>query len=408
MEKSFRDICRELYKDSEEYYHRWYHERPVIITPSRTEELRELHRILYKCIDFMSLHYIDYTEKYMPLSEKEMQILEYQSRFPFKAGTYRPDYLLTQDGKLKLCEITSRFFAHGIFLSYFAEEAADNFMKSFPCAKRNCRYEELMNYMYEITGNAEKIFVLKSSDKTSAIKFYKMFYEYFGKSVTILEAEDVEKNISNWNGNFIISALNQKDILSFSMDTIKAMIDSSMYNDFRTIFLVHDKRFMKLWFTDEFTDAFLSKEETEFLRNHSIKTYICADAEKDSDTKSVMNEAYLKKDKYILKHYCLGKSEKVYAGILTPESEWKKLFDSGAVKDMIVQPFLNQKTFPVVWEGTHFNDYLCGMMLCVNDRFFDSGMFRTSSCPVTNKTDDRKSCAVATDCTELYPYGDIL
>ena len=121
-----------------------------------------------------------------------------------------------------------------------------------------------------------------------------------------------------------------------------------------------------------------------------------------------MSDAYLHKNAYILKHYCLGKSEKVYAGSLTPESEWKELFDSGSVKDMIMQPFLEQRTFHTNWEGTPFDDYACGMMLCVDDKFFDSGLFRASSCPVTNKVDDRKICAVATNYKELYAYGDIL
>ena len=205
--KSMMEICHELYHDSEEYYLRWYHERPVIISPSRTEELRKLHRILHRCIEFMSAHYTEYVEKYMPLSKKEMEILEYQSRFPFKAGTYRPDYLLTADGNLKLCEITSRFFGHGIFLSYFAETAADRFMKKFPGSKRNSRYDELIDYMLEITGDRKNIFVLKSADRTSAIGFYKKLYEFYGKTVTVLEAEEVEKNVSSWNGNFLISAL---------------------------------------------------------------------------------------------------------------------------------------------------------------------------------------------------------
>ncbi|MBO4404524.1 MAG: hypothetical protein J5780_04245 [Treponema sp.] len=281
-------------------------------------------------------------------------------------------------------------------------------MKKFPDSKRNSRYEELINCMLEITGDSKNIFVLKSADRTSAIGFYKKLYEFYGKTVTVLEAEEVEKNVSSWNGNFLISALNQKDILSFSMDTIKAMIDSRMYNDFRTVFLVHDKRFMRLWFKDDFTGRFLTDEETDFIRKHAIETYVCAESATDSETARAMNDAYLHKEKYILKHHRLGKSEKVYAGVLSSDEEWKALFDSGAVNEMIMQPFLKQKTFPVVWEGKTFDDYICGMMLCVDDRYFDSGMFRASSCPVTNKTDDRKACAVASDCRELYDYGDLL
>lgn len=408
MENSFTQVCETLYSEKENYYHRWYHERPIIITPERTEELRRLHGILYKCIEFMANHYEEFVNRYMPLSPKEMEILAYQSKYPFKAGTYRPDYLITPNGDLKLCEITSRFFGHGIFMTYYAEKAADKFISQHPGTHRESRFEEMMQHMLGIVGDKQKIYVLKSSDRTSEIALYKPFYEHFGKSVTIYEADEVEKNIGEWNGNFVISALNQKDILSYSMETIKAMIDSGMYSDFRTIFLSHDKRFMRMWFEDDFTGRFLTAEDAQFIRNHAIKTFVCAEASSNPNVAAAMSDAYQHKDGYILKHYCLGKSEKVYAGPLTPESEWKALFDSGSVKDMIMQPFLEQRTFHTNWEGTPFDDYACGMMLCVDDKFFDSGMFRASSCPVTNKVDDRKICTVATDCTELCAYGDIL
>ena len=403
-ETNFWKVCKELYGDQESYYHRWYHEKPMVITPERNEELREMHRVLYKCVDYMAHHYEEFVDKYMPLSEKEMEILEYQRKYPFLAGTFRPDYLVTEDGELKLCEITSRFFGHGIFMTYFAEAAARKFMESHPDGKRESLFEEMMQSALDIVGDKQEIYVLKSSDKTSEIKLYKPFYEYFGKKVTILEADEVEGRIDDWNGKFVISALNQKDILSYSMDTIKAMIDSRMYNDFRTVFLIHDKRFMQLWYTPEFTRNFLTDDEADFLGKHAIETYIC----KDKASAGILEKAYADKDSYILKHFRLGKSEKVYAGPLTDENQWKSLFDGGAVKDMIIQPFLHQKTYRTIWEGTPFDDYVCGMMLCIDDKYFDSGLFRTSSCPVTNVVDDRKAFPVVTNDERIISCGDVL
>ena len=366
---NFWNVCKRLYGEQESYYHRWYHEKPMVITPERNEELREMHRVLYKCVEYMATNYADFTDKYMPLSEKEMEILEYQGKHPFLAGTFRPDYLVTEDGELKLCEITSRFFGHGIFMSYFAEAAANNFMEKHPGSKRESLYEQMMQSALDIVGDKDEIYVLKSSDKTSEIKLYKPFYEHFGKKVTILEADEVEARINDWNGKFVISALNQMDILSYSMNTIKAMIDSRMYNDFRTVL-----------------------------------TWIC----KDKSSEEILKKAYADKDGYILKHFRLGKSEKVYAGPLTDKSKWESLFDDGSVKDMIIQPFLHQKTYRTVWEGTLFDDYVCGMMLCIDNKYFDSGLFRTSSCPVTNVVDDRKAFPVVTNDKSIISCGDVL
>ena len=65
-------------------------------------------------------------------------------------------------------------------------------------------------------------------------------------------------------------------------------------------------------------------------------------------------------------------------------------------------------SFPTVWEGKRYGDYLCGMMLCVDDRYFDSGLFRTSSLPVTNVGDDRKACPLQTADPEILSCCDVL
>jgi hypothetical protein len=396
------EICSKVMGHRESYYLRWYHEKPIFVTTKRRDEIRKLHEVLYKAIEYMGIHYKEYVDTYMPLDSKIMEILDYQSQFPYRAGTYRPDYIVTEDGELKLCEITSRFFAHGIFSSYFAECDANRFMAKYPGHTREVRFEEMISYMRKLVDGYDEIYVLKSSDRTNEIPLYEAYYAYIGKKVHILEAEEVESNIENWKGKMIFSALNQHDLLGFSIDTLKTMMDSKMINDFRTTFLVHDKRFMRLWFEDVFTSNFLTEEETEFLRSHSIETYIC------KEKPSILQDAYTNKDQYILKHYCLGKSEKVYAGLLTDNAAWQFLFDSGQIEDMILQPFIKQRVYPTVWEGQAFDDYICGMMLCVNDQFFDNGLVRTSSLPVTNVGDDRKACMIMTDDPFLLSKGDVL
>ena len=341
----------------------------------------------------------------LPLGERELEILDLQSRYPFRAGTWRPDYIVTRSGELKLCEITSRFFAHGIFLSVFAEYAADRFMARFPGRERESRYAELMEDMRALPDGRKRIYVLKSADRTSEIRLYKRFYERDGCSVELVEAPEVEARRAEWarEGTFVISALNQRDLLGFGTDTLRAMMDAGMVSDFRNIFLIHDKRFMRLWFDDAFTGRCLSPAETDFLRAHAIPTYDCA----DPAAAAVLEDARTNKDAYLLKPCRLGKSEGVHAGVLEQKFRWRRLWRRG-LDGMILQPFLEQRTFPTVWEGKSFDDYLCGMMLCVDDRYYDSGLFRTSSLPVTNVGDDRKACPLHTDDPELLAFCDVL
>ena len=391
-----------LHDQSVSYFLRWYHEKPMAITGERRKELKELHRILYKCICFMADNYERFVPAFMPLSDAEMELLAIQAQHPFRAGAYRPDYIISEDGRLLLCEITSRFFAHGIFSSYYAECAAERFMERFPDKKNETEFEAMLQYMAEHTTEKDTISVLKSADKTGEIKLYVPFYQRFGKHVSVMEAEEIEEKRGEWEKGCVISALNQKDLLSFSPDTRKALIDAGMINDLRTVLIMHDKRFMHLWYEDEFTKCCLTDTETAFLRSHAIPTWLYGSHE------DIWEDARRNKEGYILKHHRLGKSEKVYGGPITDQSVWDSLWETGDIKDMILQPFIRQRTYPTVWEETPYNDYICGMMLCIDDRYFESGMFRASSLPVSNVGDDRKICPLYTDDADLLQLCDIL
>ena len=384
-----QEVCFQLFADKTDYYHRWYHDRPMLITSERRDELRRMQALLYKCIVYMAEHYREWVSQYMPLDDKVMEILDRQSCYPFRAGAYRPDYLISEDGRLLLVEITSRFFGHGIWANYYSEAKAEQFMADYPGAAWENRYDELLTYMRDIIPAGLPIYVLKSSDPTSEIALYKKFYEYYGHEVTVYEAEEVEANIDKWSHDAVVlSALNQHDLLSFKMETLQAMIDARILNDFRTIFLMHDKRFLSLIFVDEFTRQCLTQEETDFLRQHTIPTYLY------NSHPEIWQDAIEHKDQYILKPYDLGKSVGLYAGVMTDEETWRNTMSNPTY---ILQPFIRQRTYPCVWEGKHYDEYVCGMMLCMDDRYFDSGMLRTSSAPVTNKVDDRKMCVIHSD-----------
>ena len=417
-----QDVCFQLFADKTAYYHQWYHDRPMLITSERRDELRRMQALLYKCIVYMAEHYSEWVPQYMPLDDKVMEILDRQSRYPFRAGAYRPDYLISDDGRLLLVEITCRFFGHGIWANYPSVVKAEQFMAEHPGTSWENRYDELLTYMRDAIPANSPVYVLKSGDRGSESTFYTKFYEYYGHEVTIYEAAEVEAHIDQWSHDAVVfSALNQHDLLSFKMETLQAMIDARMLNDFRTIFLMHDKRFLSLIFVDEFTQQCLTEEETLFLRQHTIPTYLQPHPLTPSPkgegeafgSEEIWEDALAHKDKYILKPYDLGKSVGLYAGVMTDEETWKSVHSSQSiVHSYILQPFIRQRTYPCEWErlrvgepcsgmGKHYDEYVCGMMLCIDDRYFDSGMFRTSSAPVTNKVDDRKMCVIHSDDAEL-------
>ena len=160
-----------MYRDLQDYYLHWYHQRPVGIDGRRQEELRRLHRVLYTAIEYFVGHYASFVQDW-GFSEKEWELLEKQALRPFRAGTYRPDYILSMERDLLLCEITSRFFAHGIFMSWFGEQAARAFMERFPSEPFHSDFGPMMDYMLSLAGGKKRMYVLKSADKTNEIRLY--------------------------------------------------------------------------------------------------------------------------------------------------------------------------------------------------------------------------------------------
>ena len=253
MKESCKAAFARIHADLEDYYARWYHERPMAILPARRDELRELQRVLYKCIAHMAERFEDYVPRFMPLSDREMRILRMQSEYPFRAGTFRPDYLVSEDGELRLCEITSRFFAHGIFLSYFSERVADLFMEKHPGCARETVYEELLETMRSLNRNkgitviwithfmeeaaaADRVLVTSNgqveADGTPAENVIHLTPEGVYMEDSTCENHDCveqgEVTLDNRKdrilGNFIICLPNQVTLQLFTPDEIEAML----------------------------------------------------------------------------------------------------------------------------------------------------------------------------------------
>ncbi len=396
-ERIFADLHGELIP----YYRSWCHDSPMLVSTERDDELRELHRVLYTCCEYYVRHYREYLDR-VPYSGRVLRILDELKGREFRAGTYRPDYLICEDGSLRLCEITSRFFGNGYFLSFFTEHAGRVFAQEAGVTAARSYFESMLACFAEMALGYDGVVVLKSADKSDSIKLYVPFYRALGLKTTIYEADEVEAHPDALRRQMVVSALNQKDLLSFSDDTLLRMADAEMRNDLRTIFLLHDKRFFYLFGQDDFTSRCLTGAETRFLRAHAAETYVYGRDE------GIWADARAHKDGYILKHHCLGKSEQVYAGCLTEPSVWEALFSSGAVKNMILQPFLRQRLFTTEWEGRPLADYVSGTILTVDDRYFGTGLFRTSTRPVINQTDAHKIAQLITDETDAFVRPHIL
>lgn len=396
MNGTYWDLFDSLHKDLSVYFFNWYFDRPMVISKGRDMELRRVQQLLAKCLHFYADHYEEYLDL-IPYDEKILHILDMVKDKKYVLGTFRPDYIIGADGRIQICEITSRFFGNGYFLSFFADKKGRELAYASGYEVRDDRMESMLAYYARMADGVSRISVVKSADKSDSIRLYVPFYKALGKEVRVFESEEISANIDWIKDSLILSALNQKDILAMPDHILKVMAETPRYNDFRTVFLAHDKRLFSLFFMDTFTDRFLDRADTAFLRDHVIPTYIYGQND------AVWEDARLNKNSYIIKHHCLGKSERVYAGCMTDENEWQAQWDSGAVREMILQPFITQRCTPNVWHGQSFIEYIAGTILSVDEEYFGTGLFRSSSLPVLNKGDDRKVGIVLADEPQDYP-----
>ena len=378
------------------YYGRWIHEAPIVVTPERDAELRKLGELLHRCAQRFAASWRGWLHV-VPHSEAVQETLEYCERYPYAAGTYRPDILMCADGTLRACEITSRFFGNGYFLSYFYDAAGRIKAHAAGVGSYTSYMDEMLAYFAAMAQGKRRLVVLKSADRSDSIRLYVPFYEELGLMATILEADDIEANLALLKDDaLVVSALNQVDLAKLAPETRHLMADVGCRNDFRTIYLLHDKRFFRLFFDDAFTGGCLNAEETAFLRAHVVETYL---PQLDPE---VFAYARTHKDEFIIKNHWLGKSEQVYAGRMCNELTWRSLFLPWKVKDMILQPFHEPRSFQVRWEGRACTDFVCGTMLTLDDRYFGPGVIRASNSRVINQGDDRKFSFVITDETTRF------
>lgn len=380
----------DLFKDKYNYYKQWYHSIPIIITPERNNELRKIQQIMVKCAQKFATCYENY-EHIMPLENKIKEILKHYKNKPYKPGTFRLDILLGIDGSLKVCEITSRFWCAGYLVSYFADMNSEKISKKHHITDRKKEIEGLIDYVANTLGNKKNVIVLRTTDKKADIYFYKPYFEALGAKVNVVQLKDIENYLNHFHDSLIVTDFNQLDLLKLDTHIIKQIIDADHVNDFRTLYLIHDKRFFSILFEESFLRQALTEEEIIFFKDRIVRTYSY------QQDKSIWEDAIQNKNKYILKPARLGKSENVFAGCVTPQNKWEDIFKSKDITQMIIQPFIKQRQFKVSLYNNTYYDYAVATLLCINDKYYGPGVFRASDFIITNQGDDRKFTGIITN-----------
>ncbi|MEK9612742.1 MAG: hypothetical protein VW080_02305 [Flavobacteriaceae bacterium] len=373
-----------LVKEHMGYYNQWILDEPLFISERCNDDLGQLQGIMYKLIYEFVTNYSIY-KSMMPVTPEVERIIKLFNRKPYKIGTYRTDFVFDSKRQLKLIEITCRFALNGIFLSSILNQSAQNYIDN---QKINFQmidfYSPIFKKLNSYLEGVDSIVVLKGSDIKNESKIYTEIFERIGLKISHVHFTEISNHLNEMQNSLIISELSFEEILSINFGTLEALMPLNVLNDFRTVFLIHDKRFFEVLGSSDLRKSVLTEKEILFFDQYYIPTYSY------NSNSEYWKDARLNKDQWILKHRALGKSQDVYAGTVTDQEEWEKLFQNDKVNDMVLQNWINQTTYKNTLKGKPINDYLTGTLLYFDNDYYGFGDFRTSSFPVTNKVDHRK------------------
>lgn len=383
-----KESVKKYIDDKVDYHKQWILEEPIVVTERCRDEVKRLQNIMFKMIT----HFVNEYDQYhhlMPVSERIRKILKMAGLRKYQPGTYRTDFVFDASGQMKLIEITCRFGMNGMFISGLMNHIAEEYRSvSWPDLEVHNLYDGLIDHLAFYLKNKESVHVLIGEDRKNESKIFDEIFERVGLPVVFVECADVSNRLNEMKNSFIISELSFDEILSFPDNIISELSRLGVFNDFRTIFLIHDKRFFSVLGNLEFQTSILTEEEIAIFTKFYILTY------NRTERLDHWDDARSNKPNWIIKHRSLGKSQMVYAGIVTDISIWDSLFEDDHSKDYVLQHWIPQTKIAGQIGHHKFEDFITGTLLFFDDHFFGFGDFRTSSHPVTNKTDHRKMCSV--------------
>ena len=346
------------------------------------DEAKAYLQLLDRAIIFYSQHYKDYLDV-ISYPEKVLEILDLADRFRFSVGSYRPDFMVDREGRLKLIEVTARYAFTGFYYSFLSQKYAHDKLTPEQAMRAPKYYEPYFEQLERRYPPGEPIVVFDSNDHLQDLKFYRKMFELAGCEVVLVPPAGVEDALKRYSQARFISNLNQVDYQSLPLPVISRMLEREIENLPHTIFLTHDKRFLSLMNDTGFLNRVFTEEEQATITKFHLPTYLYS-AESD-----VWKEARENKDQWIIKHHRLGKGQQVFSGALTSAAEWDALFSSNP-DDYILQSLMDQDRLKGTIGDEQRDDYYVLTFMMENSCYYGPGIIRASSHPVTNHGDNRK------------------
>lgn len=369
-----------------DYYLEWLFDKPIVTSSERIAALKAVGLSLQKLIKHVAEHFV--TERFyerMPVSDRVIEIFNIFNQYPYEdIGTYRTDFVFDTQLAPKLIEITCQFSLNAFYQAAVYDRYSNEFADQHGLAEviQN-DYRPFHAFMAEKLGTKRRVCIIKGRDNIQSSRFFSPIFKGADLIVKEISYRDVWANKTFIQDALVINECMMDEIETLSDDELHLLAGSKIINDYRTIFVAHDKRFFAMLNDVELQKQVLTADEIAHLSHYLIKSYQCS----ESQLRAL--NASQTKDQWVLKHVNLGRSRQIYAGLEMTQTEWEALLDEINYDEFVIQEWVEQRQFTGSVNGTEHHDYLTGTLLYFDKEYFGLGLFRMSSHFVANKVDNR-------------------
>lgn len=358
---------------------------PVLVKESDLVESQRLCEVLHRALVQIVHHYFsdERIRNIYQLDTELEAILEIAQKYPYKVGMYRPDFVIDVNGQKKICEIGCRYPFNGWMFSYYLNEIVATLIPAvhnhwFPVPGLN----DFLDDYVRTLDHAEPLFWIHDQEKGTEINY--LFRELNKRNIAAqaVTSSDVrvvadQLFVGERQAQQFILEMDREELKRLDGAVLKLLIESGKcINDVRTLILVHDKRVLAVLYNEEIMSDYLSEADYAFLKPFLIPSFIVDTEQKRTD---IINSA----ENWVLKNNSGGRGIGMYVKD-DCEPDWWKRFVENEWQQYMVQAYVDQEFFELLYERKRKQINIVGLFLCQDDRCYGPGIFRGSTEKVIN------------------------
>jgi hypothetical protein len=168
-------------------------------------------------------------------------------------------------------------------------------------------YDQFLNFMQQEFVKTGKLTVVKGNERLGDFKIYERWFTMAGLDFNVVSPDELSGKLHLLHNATVLEELNHAEICALPDALIDELCAAGIFNDFRNLFLIHDKRFFALLTEPVFLEKALAPDEITFLQTYMVPTYTVG---RNPDQ---FEQARLNPGQWILKSTRFGKSEGIYS-----------------------------------------------------------------------------------------------